>query len=290
MKTANRRKRRDEFVLDVKVQAEARTRHRLRIAGAIAAMLAVSGLTGYGLYRAARLAAARLVLANPRFALAQITVDDDGVLGAERVIEIAGVRVGQNLFSLDLDVPKRNLQMISLVRRVEVRRVLPDRLHICVSERVPVARLQMPGHSGDDAVLWVDREGVVMRPVRLTGGAVLRPFVPQGLPVLTGLRPAGLRVGQPVESESVRRALELLDSLKQSAAGALLEAAEIDLSRPHQIVMTTRQGATVRFDVEEFPRQLRRLSLIVAWAQQRQKTVRTVDLTVNRGVPVSFVN
>jgi hypothetical protein len=43
-------------------------------------------------------------------------------------------------------------------------------------------------------------------------------------------------------------------------------------------------------DVEEFPQQLRRLGVILRWAQQRQKAVQMVDLTVNRGVPVTFVN
>jgi hypothetical protein len=73
-------------------------------------------------------------------------------------------------------------------------------------------------------------------------------------------------------------------------AGSLLEIEQIDLSKPRQLVMTTRQHTTVKLDVEEFPQQLRRLGVILRWAQQRQKSVQMVDLTVNRGVPVTFVN
>ena len=80
------------------------------------------------------------------------------------------------------------------------------------------------------------------------------------------------------------------DKLDQAVAGSLLEVEQIDLSKPRQLVMTTSQHTTVKVDVEEFPQQLRRLGVILRWAQQRQKQVQMVDLTVNRGVPVTFVN
>jgi cell division septal protein FtsQ len=54
------------------------------------------------------------------------------------------------------------------------------------------------------------------------------------------------------------------------------------------LVLTTTQHTTVKVDVEDFPQQLRRLGAILRWAQQRQKSVQIVDLTVNRGVPVTF--
>jgi hypothetical protein len=101
---------------------------------------------------------------------------------------------------------------------------------------------------------------------------------------------ADARVGRQVESEQIYRALELLDKLDQAVAGSLLEVEQIDLSKPRQLVLTTRQRTTVKVDVEDFPQQLRRLGVILRWAQQRQKSVQVVDLTVNRGVPVTFVN
>ncbi len=70
---------------------------------------------------------------NPRFAIHQIVVDDDGVLTPERVVQFAGVAVGQNLLSIDLDQVRGNLEMLPLVRAVEVRRMQPDRLFIRVA-------------------------------------------------------------------------------------------------------------------------------------------------------------
>lgn len=290
MKAGNRKRRRGEYLLDVKVQTPGRWRRRTRVGATILAVVAMLVLTCYGLYRACAFAVRRLVFENPRFALAQIIVDNDGALTPERVAQLAGVRVGLNLFSLDLAAVQRNLETIPLVRRVEVRRVLPARLFICVNERVPMARLKAAGREAAETGLLIDRSGVVMQPLKLSDGSVVQPATAQRLPVLTGVPMAGVRVGKQIESEPVYRALELLEAAGQSITGSLLEIEQVDLSRPRALVVTTRSRAVIRFDEENFPQQLRRLGVILNWARQRQKLVQSVDLTVNRSVPVAFAN
>lgn len=286
----NRRRRKDQYLLDVKVHTEARTRQRVRWLTAVLTAVAVIGLTGYGTYRLLRWTAAALVFENPRFAIAQITVENDGGMTPAQVTQFAGVRAGQNIFAVDLAQVQRNLELIPMVRRVEVRRMLPSRLHIRVNERVAVARLRPANRELGEGTYFVDRTGVVMKSLKLASGSVLQPQTVGPVPVLTGVTLADVRVGRPVESEQVYRALELLNRLEQTAAGAWMEVEQIDLSKPRHLTVTTKQRMQVRFDVEEFSPQLRRLNAILSWAQQRQKSVATVDLTVSRGVPVTFVN
>lgn len=290
MSIGNRRKRREKYLLDVKVQTQGQLRRRARIGAAVLTVALVFALGLFGLYRLAKFATAKLVYENPRFAVAQIVVDTDGVLTPEQVVRLAGARVGVNSFALDLEQMRRNLEMIPLVRRVEVRRVLPSRLFIRVEERIAVAKLHAPSQSLNDAVFLIDRTGVVMKPLKLADGTVVQPQISRKLPVLTGVTLADVRVGKQVESEQVYQALALLDKLEQSAAGSMLEVERVDLSKPRLLVLTTSQQTVVRFDVEEFPQQLRRLGAILSWAQQRQRLVRTADLTVSRGVPVTFAN
>jgi cell division protein FtsQ len=290
MKLGNRRKRRPEYLLDVKVQTRGRTLRRLRVVVAVFLALVTLSLTGFGMYRLAKGTVNRFVYSNPQFAIRQVVVDDDGVMTPERIVQFAGVQVGQNLLSVDLDQVRSNLEMLPLVRAVEVRRILPDRLFIRVNERVAVARLRVPTRELGDAVFYIDRAGFVMKPMKLADGTLLQPEMPRGVPMLTGVSLADVRVGKQVASEQIYRALALLDRLDQALAGSLLEVEQIDLSKPRQLVMTTSQHTTVKVDVEEFPQQLRRLGVILRWAQQRQKQVQMVDLTVNRGVPVTFVN
>jgi cell division septal protein FtsQ len=290
IKLGNRRKKRPEYLLDVKVQTRGRALARLRVTAVVVVALATVTLLGYGTDRLIRLAGDRLLYRNPRFAIQQIVVDGDGVLTPERVVRFAGVQIGQNLLSLDLDQVRHNLELLPLVRAVEVRRMLPNRLFIRVNERVAVARLRVPTRELGDSAFYVDRGGVVMKPIKLADGTVLEPQMPRPVPTLTGVSLVDVRVGKQVESEQIYRALELLDKLDQAVAGSLLEVEQIDLSKPRQLVLITRQHTQVRLDVEDFPQQLRRLGVILRWSQQRQKTVQTVDLTVNRGVPVTFVN
>ena len=168
----------------------------------------------------------------------------------------------------------------------EVRRMLPQKLFIHVDERIAVARLR----GTTDSECLIDRSGFVMRPVRLTDGTVVRPQSVGTLPVLTGVMPGDVQVGKQAQSEQVYRALELLDRLQQASAGSMMEVDTVDLAKPRHLMLMTRQRTMVKFDIEDYAQQLRRLSAILTWATQRQKLVQSVDLTVTRGVPVAFAN
>jgi cell division protein FtsQ len=290
MKLSNRRKRRPEYLLDVKVQTRGRALARLRLTVVVIVAVSVLVMTCYGLYHLVKSSADRLVFNNPRFAIQQIVVDNDGVLTPERVAQFGGVQVGQNLLSLDLSQVRNNLEMLPLIRAVEVRRMLPNRLFIRVDERIAMAQLRVPTRELGNSVFYIDRAGVVMKPIKLADGTMLQPQMPRPVPMLTGVPLTDLRVGRQVESEQIYRALELLDKLDQAVAGSLMEVEQIDLSKARQLILTTRQHTQVKLEVEDFPQQLRRLGVILRWAQQRQKSVQVVDLTVNRGVPVTFVN
>ena len=282
----NRRRKSNPYLLDVKVQTEGRLRHRARWVSAVVAAIAVVSFSSYGVYRLVKYSAARMIHENPSFAIAQIVVEDDGALTPQQVAAFAGVAVGQNLLSLNLDQVRRNVEMLPLVRRVEVRRMLPQKLHIHVDERIAVARLRGPV----DSEFLVDRSGFVMKPIKLTDGRIVRPQSAGTLPVLTGVSLADVQVGKQVQSEQVYRALELLDRLQQASTGSMLEVESVDLSKPRHLTLTSRQHTVVRFDIEEYAQQLRRLSAILMWAAQRQRIVQSVDLTVARGVPVAFAN
>ena len=286
IKLGNRRRKRNQYLLDVKVQTEGRLRSQARWLLAIMAVVAVIGFSSYGIYRLVKFTSAQLVYENPRFAIMQIVVENDGGLTAQQVKNLAGVAEGQNILSLDLAQVQRNLEAVPVIRCVEVRRVMPSKLFIRVNERIAVARLKSP----DAQVLFIDRAGMVMTPIRLRDGTVIQPQTPGTLPVLTGVSLVDVRVGKQVQSEQIYRALELLDKVQQAAAGSMMEIATVDISKPRQLTLTTKQNTQVKFDVTGFQQQMRRLSAIMTWAAQRQKLVAAVDLTVARGVPVAFAN
>lgn len=290
VKLGNRRKRRNEYLLDVKVHTEGRLRARARWLLAVGAVLGLTCLTCFGVYRLIKFTSAKLVYENPKFAISQIVVEDNGIMTQAQILGFAGVAAGQNILSVDMNQVQRNLESLSIVRRVEVRRMMPSKLFIHIDERLAVAHLRTGGAGAPDSQLYIDRTGTVMMPVKLRDGTVLLPQISGQLPLLTGIAPSDVHVGKPVQSEQIYRALELLDKLQQAPAGSMMEIAAIDLSKPRHLTLTTRQNTVVKFDVADFPQQLRRLSAIMAWSAQRQKAVQVVDLTVARGVPVTFLN
>jgi cell division protein FtsQ len=289
----NRRKKRQEYLLDVKVQTEGRTRRRLNRSIVVLAILAAVAGTSYGLYRLGKFAIAKLLYENPRFAIVQIVVENDGALTADQVRQLSGAHVGQNLLSVDLDRARQNVETVPIVRRVCVRRELPNRLIISVQERMAVARVQSRAISGElgGSGVMVDRDGCVLKPFKLADGAVIQPRHPiSGLPLLTGVKLGDVSVGQRVESEQVYQALRLLDKLAQSAVCSAIDVEQIDLSKVRLLTVTTRQRSVMKFDPQDVQQQLRRLAVVLSWAQQHRKTVQMVDLTVERGVPVTFIN
>ena len=290
----NRRKRRQEYLLDVQVRTEPRNRvSRLGIGLVVLAVLAAVAGMSYGLYRLAKLASAKLLYENPRFAIAQIVVEDDGVLTGEQVKRLAGVRVGQNLLSVDLDRTRQNVELVPIVRRVCVQRVLPDKLIISIEERVGLARLQprtLPGEPSG-SVFLVDRDGYVLKPFKLADGTAVQPRRQASeLPLLTGVKLGDAYTGRRIESEQVYQALRLLDKLAQSSVCSAVDVERVDLSSARLLTVTTRQRSVMKFDPQNLQQQFRRLAVILSWAQQRRKTVQMVDLTVERGVPVAFAN
>ena len=73
-------------------------------------------------------------------------------------------------------------------------------------------------------------------------------------------------------------------------AGQDVRIAGVPVGSVKKVKLNPDNSVDVKFDVNDFTQQLRRLSAIMAWAAQRQKAVQIVDLTVARGVPVTFVN
>jgi cell division septal protein FtsQ len=290
MTMLNRRKRRQDYLLEVRVHQEGAARRRLQVALSVLAVLAVVGGLVYATWQVVGYVADRLAFRNSRFAITRIVVENEGVIDDRLLVRFAGARLGQNLLDLDLRRLERNLEMIPLLRHAEVRRLLPNTLVLHVDERVPVARLLFATASGTDGEFMVDDAGVVLKPLRLSDGTVIHPQTRGPLPVLVGLGPGDVQVGRRVQSPAATRALGLIEDFTESAVGSVLALDRIDVSKPGQITVVTRDRAVIQFAKEDYQGQLRRLAAVVAWARQRQKLVQTVDLTVAKTVPVTFAN
>jgi cell division protein FtsQ len=133
------------------------------------------------------IAAVQLLLRSPLFPLREVELR--GTLAHTTAAEVERAvrgRVEGNFFAVDLARPRTALEQLPWVRRVQVRRVWPDRLEVTLEEHVALAR-------------WGDLGLVNLQGERFAGKS------DAALPLLAG--PAGS------ESEVTRRYLRFAEML-----------------------------------------------------------------------------
>jgi len=166
----------------------------------------------------------RSLLFSPRMALVhpeQVALNGNHFISRDEVLEIFAADRGKSVLRIPLDERRLQIEAIPWVERAIVRRALPNRIDVEISERTPVAFLR---ESGD--MVLVDSYGVILD----------RPL--QGdfhFPVVTGIGP-----DMPLDQRAERMQLfaGFLAQVGSAQAGAVDHVSEVDLSDEHDLRAT----------------------------------------------------
>ncbi len=150
----------------------------------------------------------------------------------ERIMQLSGVSIGQNIFSLNLEKIALTISMDPLVKEVEVERKLPSALEITISERVPIAIL-----ATSSAFIQVDDTGMVLRRERSLSDMDL-PFISGVDDILPGIVP-----GSRIKGVQIEQALSIVSSLPPDALKIIVE---VDISDMQKIKLYTNTGIELR--------------------------------------------
>lgn len=287
----NRRLNRGHL-LDVKLRSDQvrATRTRLAAIGFCVLFGTVFGL--YLFWRAGEWALDEFIYENPEFAIQNIQVQTDGVIPPEQLRQWSNVNPGMNLIALDLASVKRNLELVSTIDSVSVERILPRTLKIRVTERRPVAQVNIPTATASGgiavSVLQLDANGYVMKPLDPRQRVISLSQMGAQLPEITGLNVYQLQAGHRVELPQAMAALQLIGAFKHSPMAGLVELRRIDVSSRGVIVATTGQGGAITFGLENFGQQLRRWREIYDLGVSENKMIASLDLAVTNNVPVRW--
>jgi cell division protein FtsQ len=280
-------------VLDVKLRSDQVRATRVRMA---LILLLIPACTIFGLYllwRTGEWALDKFVYQNSEFAVQHVEVKTDGVIAPDQLRRWSGVKLGDNLIALDLSAVKRNLELVSTIGSVSIERILPRTLKISVTERDPVAQVNIPraGASGGIAVavFQLDADGYVMLPLDPRLCVVPLAQVSDQLPVIAGLNVYQLQPGHRVELPQVQAALELIGAFGHSPMAGLVDLRRIDVSGPGVVVVTTGQGGEITFGLNNLEQQLRRWREIYDLGQRMNKAVASLNLAVSNNVPVRWM-
>jgi cell division septal protein FtsQ len=290
-KRKNRRLGR-EHVLDVKLRSsQVRVARTRMVAVALGAVFAtVFGL--YVVWRSGQWALDRLVYENAAFDIQEIDVQTDGIISVDQLRRWMGVRTGQNLFALDLARVKRDLELVSLVDSVSVERILPRTLRVRVSEREPLAQVNVPrpkqGGGVELAAYQLDIDGVTILP--LDNAQRATPLTqPELLPVLTGVSANDVQPSRRIENPQVQAALQLIVAFEHSPMVGLADLKSIDVSSPEVLVVTTGQGSEITFGLTDLDQQLRRWHSVFQAGQREGKAIASLDLAVSNNLPARWL-
>ena len=291
-KQKNRRLHRGH-VLDVKLRSDQVRAARTRLAALTAGILFGTVFGLYLLWRTGEWALDKFVYENSEFAIQHFDVKTDGMIAPDQLRRWSRVKLGDNLIALDLAAVKRNLEMVSTIGSVSIERILPRTLKISVTEREPVAQVDIPraGTAGSIAVevFQLDADGYVMQPLDPRLCVIPLAQVSNQLPVITGLNVYQLQSGHRLDSPQVQTALELIGAFGRSPMAGLVDLQRINVSSPGVVVATTDQGGEITFRLDNLEQQLRRWREIYDLGQRMNKAVASLNLAVSNNVPVRWM-
>ena len=151
-----------------------------------------------------------------------VDVHGTHLLSAEQVRQAAAVPEGDALASVDLDRVRARVEALAAVRSADVSREWPDRVRIDVSERVPVAVVEIAGQ-----LRGMDEDGVVFRDY-----AQAPPDLPR------------VQTGTDTGSDALREAALVVGALPADLAA---KVDHVEVGTVDEITLALRDGRTVRW-------------------------------------------
>jgi cell division septal protein FtsQ len=284
-RVSNTRQRRQQHLLDVRVRSHKASQHRNRRVLVLLSKIVLVLALVTGIFFGVRLGAKRFFFENPDYQLSQIEVQTDGTLQREQILKAAELREGENIFSVNLAQVRDRLQQLPQVDEVQVIRKLPGEIDLRIVERKPIAWItsdkQISDPFASEVAFLVDARGVLMKEKKL-----LPEYL--GLPLIAGCTSESLEAGKTVESFEAKAALELLRLSTRSFMQTRFQIREIDVSKGYCLVVSDKNHTRVTFGFDNLDTQLERLEQFLVYADDSKRELSTVNLLVQRNIPVTF--
>jgi hypothetical protein len=223
---------------------------------------------------------------NEEFVLKTLQIQTDGVLHVGRLAEIANVAPGMNLMDLDLGQIQAQVETLPQVEKVTVARELPDRLHLVIRERIPVAWLSVPPLGvrpwDMERGFLLDENGHLFRCLDLNDGM-------KSLPVVESFQMSEPVEGAQVESEGVLAGLKLILESDKRFTEEGLSVRGVKVRDEWAVECDYSSDLRVTFGVYDFLRGLDDLQLILDRMADSGRSLASVNVAAEKNIPVTFV-
>ena len=272
-----------QHLVEVSVRRDIARAQRIRAVVWFACKAVLAVVIIVGSYVGGRECLRRFLWENPDYYLAELRVSSDGTLTHEQVRTTSKIELGRNIFTIDLAKAREELDRLPQVERVELQRVLPNRIDVNITERRPIA--WVVEKAGQDPTVseksfLVDTRGIAMR---------IRAKLPEylSLPVIVGVSSENLVLGQRVRTYEMQAALDLI---RFNTDNTRFQPRTLDISKGYCVVVTDQLRRKITFGLEGVDRQVERLLRYLDFSEANGKQIQTVNLIVERNTPVFFAD
>ena len=132
--------------------------------------------------------------------IGEIVIQGNDYLSEEEILYRSKVKLGENIFKLDLKESKNSLMQEPWVKEAEIKRVIPNKIIISVKER-KVAAFVCVG----DEYFTSSKEGIVLSKIDKTEEGF-------DLPLILGLEISEIKIGEIIDKPEFKTALESINS------------------------------------------------------------------------------
>ena len=132
----------------------------------------------------------------------EVVIQGNDCLSEDKIFFNSGIKLGENIFKLDLKKSINSLKQEPRIKEVEIKRVVPNKIIIFLTEREAAGIVYI----GEEYFLCT-KEGMVLSKI----DRLEEEF---SLPLLSGLEINDIKIGEMINKPEFRTALESINSIE----------------------------------------------------------------------------
>lgn len=214
------------------------------------------------------------LLTTPVFKVKNIIVEGNKTVQANRIIQLSGINVGDNILRMNMTGIKENIMTNPYIETCDISRSLLGDVYITVSERSNAGIIMF-----NDKFITIDRNGVVIEELDNIDGL--------SLPFISGLKIKSAVLGKTIELMDHRQldTIKIIfDSITSNDLSGIIY--EVDVKNLISIVIKTINGVTIKMgSIDDFRNKLNIASNIIEKDIAKKGLKGTLDMSFN-GNPV----
>ena len=180
------------------------------------------------------LVAAAALIAWDKLTVRAVEIEGLEKLNYLEVVHLSGIKFNSNIFTVNLDEVKENIEQNPMLSVIDIKRKIPDKIIIEIAERTPIAAIEVLGQ-----YVVMDKDLVAL--------SIQDNILPAQNALIYGAEVTEYQLGGEIEFEKeiyAKKLKELLSAMYETQTGALIES--IDISFTENIVMASKAGYEIK--------------------------------------------